>query len=250
MKNFNFAIILPCTINPGNMPNVVRKDIKIRLKDYIKSFNFLINNKKIKKIILIENSGYDLNFFKKQAKFIQNKEIEIISTNSNNSFDKKLGKGYGEFLCLDEVFKKSYIAKNTNYFIKITGRYIIENFNQILEDIILNNSDIYINLSNNLKYAHGAIYGGSKNFFLNYVIPETEKSSDIINNYNENKLADATLKAVADGLTLSKIPVYPNIIGYIGTNGKEHKNNFFKRFKLFFFRKFKIYFFNHKKYKK
>lgn len=248
MYNFNFAIILPCTINPNEMPNVARYDVETRLNDYKKSFNFWIENKNINKIILIENSGYDLSFFNKIAKKFPNKKIEIISSNSNNSFNKKLGKGYGEYLCLKEVFENSKIVKNTDYFIKITGRYIIKNFNSILKDMISNNADIYLNLSNNLKYSDSVIYGGNKKFFENYVIPEKEKTTDEINNLSENKIANATLKAVSDGLTLSKIPIYADKEGFIGTNGKKLRQNTLKKIKLYFFRKIKNYFFSHRKY--
>ena len=248
MNNFDFAIILPCTINPCDMPNVVRYDVETRLNDYKKSFNFLIENKNINKIILIENSGYDLSFFNKIAKKFPNKKIEIISSNSNKSFNKKLGKGYGEYLCLKEVFENSKIVKNTDYFIKITGRYIIKNFNSILKDMISNNADIYLNLSNNLKYSDSVIYGGNKKFFENYVIPEKEKTTDEINNLSENKIANATLKAVSDGLTLSKIPIYADKEGFIGTNGKKLRQNTLKKIKLYFFRKIKNYFFSHRKY--
>ena len=248
MYNFDFAIILPCTINPCDMPNVARYDAETRLNDYKKSFNFWIENKNINKIILIENSGYDLSFFNKIAKKFPNKKIEIISSNSNNSFNKKLGKGYGEYLCLKEVFENSKIVKNTDYFIKITGRYIIKNFNSILKDMISNNADIYLNLSNNLKYSDSVIYGGNKKFFENYVIPEKEKTTDEINNLSENKIANATLKAVLDGLTLSKIPIYADKEGFIGTNGKKLRQNTLKKIKLYFFRKIKNYFFSHRKY--
>ena len=49
-------------------------------------------------------------------------------------------------------------------------------------------------------------------------------------------------------MSLSKTPLYADIEGFIGTNGKQYKQNVFKKIKLFFFRKLKIYFFNHKKY--
>ena len=248
MNNFDFAIILTCTINPGKMPNLVRKNIETRLEDYKKSFNFWINNKYVKKIIFIENSGYDLTFFKNLAKSNQNKEIEILSTDSNNFLDKKRGTGLGEHTCLKEIFDLSTISKKTNYFIGVTGRHCVKNFNTLLKDIISNKTDIYINLSDNLKFSDTNIYGGSKKFFLEYVIPETKKSSDIENYYFENQVANATLKATSDGLTLSKTPVYPDIEGYIGTNGKKYKQNIFKKIKLFFFRKLKIYFFKHRKY--
>ena len=49
----DFSLILTCTINPGDMPNLVRSDIEKRLEDYKKSFNFWSNNNYIKKLIII-----------------------------------------------------------------------------------------------------------------------------------------------------------------------------------------------------
>jgi len=248
MKNFDFSIILTCTINPIQMPNLVRSNPEIRFQDYKKSFNFWVNNTFVNKIILIENSNYDLSYFNKIAKDIKNKEIEIISSNSNNRYDKSLGKGYGQYLCLKEVFDQSQIAKTTKYFVDVTGRHCIKNFKAIIEDIIKNESDIYVNITDNLKFADANIYGGTKNFFINYLLPETKKTNDSQNNIFENCVASATLKAVSDGMNLSKTPIYADIEGFIGTNGKKYKQNIIKKIKLFFFRKLKIYFFNHKKY--
>ena len=39
MNQFDFALILTCTINPIDIPNLVRKNYEIRLEDYKKSFN-------------------------------------------------------------------------------------------------------------------------------------------------------------------------------------------------------------------
>jgi len=248
MKNFDFSIILTCTINPIQMPNLARSNPEIRFQDYKKSFNFWVNNTFVNKIILIENSNYDLSYFNKIAKDIKNKEIEIISSNSNNRYDKSLGKGYGQYLCLKEVFDQSQIAKTTKYFVDVTGRHCIKNFKAIIEDIIKNESDIYVNITDNLKFADANIYGGTKKFFINYLLPETKKTNDSQNNIFENCVASATLKAVSDGMNLSKTPIYADIEGFIGTNGKKYKQNIIKKIKLFFFRKLKIYFFNHKKY--
>jgi hypothetical protein len=248
MKNFDFSIILTCTINPIQMPNLARSNPEIRFQDYKKSFNFWVNNTFVNKIILIENSNYDLSYFNKIAKDIKNKEIEIISSNSNNRYDKSLGKGYGQYLCLKEVFDQSQIAKTTKYFVDVTGRHCIKNFKAIIEDIIKNESDIYVNITDNLKFADANIYGGTKKFFINYLLPETKKTNDSQNKIFENCVASATLKAISDGMNLSKTPIYADIEGFIGTNGKKYKQNIIKKIKLFFFRKLKIYFFNHKKY--
>ena len=80
------------------------------------------------------------------------------------------------------------------------------------------------------------------------MIPETAKTNDSINKIYENCVANATLKAVSEGMSLSKTPIYADIDGYIGTNGKQYKQNFLKKIKLFFFRKLKTYFIQHKKY--
>ena len=248
MKSFDFSIILTCTVNPIQMPNLVRSNPEIRFQDYKKSFNFWVNNAFVNKIILIENSNFDLSYFNEVAEDIKNKEIEIISSNSNNEYDKSLGKGYGQYLCLKEIFDQSQIAKTTKYFIDVTGRHCIKNFKAIIEDIIKNESDIYVNITDNLKFADANIYGGTKNFFINYLLPETKKTNDSQNKIFENCVASATLKAVSDGMSLSKTPIYADIEGFIGTNGKKYKQSIIKKIKLFFFRKFKIYFFNHKKY--
>lgn len=248
MKSFDFSIILTCTVNPIQMPNLVRSNPEIRFQDYKKSFNFWVNNAFVNKIILLENSNFDLSYFNEVAEDIKNKEIEIISSNSNNEYDKSLGKGYGQYLCLKEIFDQSQIAKTTKYFIDITGRHCVKNFKAIIKDIIKNESDIYVNITDNLKFADANIYGGTKNFFINYLLPETKKTNDSQNKIFENCVASATLKAISDGMNLSKTPIYADIEGFIGTNGKKYKQSIIKKIKLFFFRKLKIYFFNHKKY--
>jgi hypothetical protein len=98
------------------------------LQDYKKSFNFWISNSNIKKIIFIENSGYDLEVLLYETAKNSKKEIEIISNKLNETYDKNLGKGYGQYLCLKEVFDKSTIAKKTNYFIDVTGRHCVKKF--------------------------------------------------------------------------------------------------------------------------
>ena len=79
-------------------------------------------------------------------------------------------------------------------------------------------------------------------------MPETSKTNDSLGNIFEKCAAKAVLKGVSNDLKLSDIPIYPQINGFIGTNGKKYKQNFIKKTKLFFFRKLKQYFFAHKKY--
>ena len=82
MKNFDFCLILTCTIKPINMPNLVRHDPQIRLDDYKKSFRFWANNQYVNKIVMIENSNSDLSYFKNISKDLGPRTAIIDSSNA------------------------------------------------------------------------------------------------------------------------------------------------------------------------
>ncbi len=247
-KNFNCAIILTACIKPINMPFLERTSEADRLNDYKETFNKWCKNELIDKIIFIENSGYDLSFFKEEAKKFPNKKIEIISTNLNNTFEKKLGKGYGEYLCLKEVFDNSEISKDTEFFIKVTGRYYIKNYKIFFNKFKEKNSDIYACIKSNLTYADSHVFGGSKLFFLDYVISSASLVNDSSGVFMEHCLAKATLRAVNNNLSFNHFSIYPDIDGIIGTNNKKIKNNLIKKIKLFLLGNVKNYLLSHKKY--
>jgi hypothetical protein len=230
---------MTATIDPKGIKYLVRNNINQRLDDYKKTFLNILNNYNINKIIFIENSGFDVNVFKKYAKQHPNKNIEIISSKVNNYFPREYGKGFGEYLCFKEIVKKSVLFKKCKYFIKTTGRYYIKNFNKIYSEIRQSNNDIYINLQNNFTYAECSIFGGSKNFIQKYILEEIRKTNDSKNIIYEKGVANATLKAISDGLLPSFSSIPPQIQGYIGTNGKKFRMNVFKNFRNLIFRKFK-----------
>jgi hypothetical protein len=247
-KKFNLSIILTACIKPINMPFLERTSEIDRLDDYKKTFVRWCQNKFADKIIFIENSGYDLSFFHETSKNFPNKTIEIISSNLNNTFEKSLGKGYGEYLCLKEIFKNSKIVNNTDYYFKITGRYYVKNFNKIFEEFRKTKSDIYVCIKNNLTYADSHVFGGSKIFFLKYVIPIASKINDSNGVFMEHCVAKATLLGINDKLKFNHFSIYPDIYGTIGTNNKKIKTNLIKRIKLFFYGKMKNYVLSNKKY--
>ena len=184
-----------------------------------KSFNFWANHfcyLNINKIIFIENSNYDIDYFKNFAKN-KNKQIEFFSNDLNNSFNKNLGKLFGQYLCfLRKFFEKSSLVKETNYFFNVTGRHIITNFDEVYNDMFLKKNDIYINLSDNLKFCNTTSFGASKKFITDYFLPypsRLKKTSDLDDLILERNMSRAVLKAVADGLILSNVPVYSHLKG-------------------------------------
>ena len=94
-----------------------------------------------------------------------------------------------------------------------------------MNDMILEKNDIYINLTDNLKFCNTTSFGASKKFITDYFLPEAKKTSDLDDLILERNMSRAVLKAVADGLILSNVPVYSHLRGFIGTNGKELKFN-------------------------
>ena len=94
MKQSNITLILTSTIDPRGTHFLKRNKVEDRLNDYKKSFSFWCNRKEINKIIFIENSGFDLSYFNNYAKNINDKKIEIISSNINDSYDKKMVEDY------------------------------------------------------------------------------------------------------------------------------------------------------------
>ena len=73
-----------------------------------------------------------------------------------------------------------------------------------------------------------------KIFSINYVVPETSKTDDSKYNIFEHCVAKAVLKAVSNGYSLSKTPIYPIIDGYMALMVKSINKIFSKKLNYFF----------------
>jgi len=242
------CIIITATIDPKGMVFTKRNSPEDRLNDYKKVFKEFCNQQEVSNLIFIENSGYSLDYFQNEKKKYSNKKIEIMSSKVNNEFSRELGKGFGEHLSLKEVFEKSNSLKDCDYFIKCTGRYHLLNFSNIYKSIKKETLTINGYLRDNLKYFDTSVFCGSKDFFVNYVIPETMNVNDSNNIFIENCAAKALFKAMADGYSFNQIKDLPIIDGYIGTNNKKFRYNMIRRIKIKILGKLKNYLISHKKY--
>ena len=124
----------------------------------------------------------------------------------------------------------------------------ITNLESIYNELVNKNPDIYVILKNNLRFVDTFFFGGSKKFFLDYVLPFSEKINDTKGIYIEHCVAKAVLNGINDNLRFKYQSVYPFAEGYIGTNNKKIKNNIFKKIKMNLLGKLKNYLINHKKY--
>jgi|TARA_B100001093_G_C26783511_1_gene995659 hypothetical protein len=243
-----FCLILTATIDPKGMTFLARSNVQDRYKDYFKAFNSWCLDTNINDIIFLENSGFDLESFINIKKQFPEKKIEIISSQVNNDFPRELGKGYGEYLSLNEIFKNSKIINNYDFIIAVSGRHYVKNMKSIIKEVEDDQKDIKVCLKDNLSFADTNLYAGSFKFFKEILLDHVKNTNDTKGIYFEHCVAKATLTAINKGYLFSQLSVYPDIYGYIGTNNKLLNYNIIKKFKLFLFGKIKKYFFSHKKY--
>lgn len=156
----SFIILFTSTISPGDYNFVGRKDVDCRLKDYLKAFNFYFDLGF--KIFWIDNSGYDLSFL---DTFSNVSYFSFLSTESYK------GKGHGELEIMSKAFSSYENINDETIVIKISGRYIIEN----LEDLVSQFKDLenfhYCNFSRNFYWTDTRLLVLNRSFFYNFFQP-------------------------------------------------------------------------------
>ena len=89
-------------------------------------------------IIFLENSGVSLKHWEQE--FGETLDLEILQFNpkdkeSFDGFDNSKGKGYNEYLMIKKGLLTSEKMKECTYFLKITGRYAMENILGVIKEI-------------------------------------------------------------------------------------------------------------------
>jgi len=220
------CLILTCTINVNNITHMERSNTSLRYEDYKIAFLKWLKNPKVKKIIFVENSNYDLLEFKQMASAFQaEKSIEFISYDGQN-FPRELGKGHGEAQALEHLVKESSLFLINEKFIKVNGRYYVPNISNFIDFFSESDAHVMANLSQNLTWSDSRLFGATGKFISEYLIPETRKTNDSIGLYFEHLLASAIHKAIADSLKWVLPPCLLYIDGISGTSGKHYKQNF------------------------
>ncbi len=138
----NIVILLTTTVNVENYISWLKQKNKEDRKNmYMNIINLWLTKTKFK-IVVVENSGYKFD--------IENTNLEQITFISpKKKLKKKLrkenqikSKGQHEMYSLNYACKNSEFIKNSDYVIKITGRYFIPKLERILNNKINKNIQI------------------------------------------------------------------------------------------------------------
>ncbi len=133
------SLLLTACVNPNGMSFTALQNKEERKQQYKNALSFYLAET-IAPIIFIENTGID--FSSEYEEWIKKGRLEYITFDGNN-YSRSLGKGYGEALIINEAIKRSRFLQESKYVIKITGRLIIKNINQILSSPWLRFNNVF-----------------------------------------------------------------------------------------------------------
>lgn len=228
MNETEVCIVLTCTIDIRGVAFTERSDTDIRLADYQIALRQWLKNGYVRRIILVENSGYNLDTLKKiVAEDNVDKQVEFLSFDGQN-FPRHLGKGYGESQALAYLADNSVLLGEANRFVKVNGRYYVPNINKYIEKM-KSDVEVMTDLSGFLSFSDSRVFGGSAKFIKSYLCPEGDKVNDSHGFFLEHALARATLRAIADGMKWAPMPCTPVIDGISGTKNISFKKSWVRR---------------------
>jgi len=138
------TIILTSTVNVNpNKSWVYQSNKNERIEIYLKSILQWLTKTNFN-VILVENSGYSFEELDLEKKIYQDR-FDIITFNENEINENtylNLSKGNSELFSINYAFRNSkLINEKTNFIIKITARYFIEELEDFLKEYDLNNYD-------------------------------------------------------------------------------------------------------------
>lgn len=163
------TLLLTACVNPYGMSFTALQNPIIRKEQYICALLYYLKNTELP-IVFVENTNSDFsNLFQN---YIDNGRLEYLTFMGNN-YPKSLGKGYGEAEIITYGLKNSLLIRETNYLIKITGRLIVRNINEIANNPILRLSSRCIRFS----------FMSDKSVFSMCIVAPVRWISDCISKY-------------------------------------------------------------------
>lgn len=222
-----FGILLTSTVQPNITVFSRRNNPLERERDYCEVVRTLV--KTDYPIVFCDNSNYPL----KNIKEILNSrspETYEVHQFDGSTFPVFLGKGYGELQIIKYALDHSKILKECDFVVKITGRYVVQNLEHILDSVRAGNFDsvnVIADYRNQSRYTYSGFFIARPIFFTKYLFPLQSFINDSEGKHFETALHQAIQKSIREGNDASLFPEKPSISGYSGTwNVKMAKGNY------------------------
>ncbi len=207
-----YTILLTACINPDGMSFTKISDKNIRMDQYRKALDFYLANTSFP-IIFAENSNIDISQY--YTKHINNDRLEILTFSGNDN--KERGKGYGEANIIEYAINNSKILDKETMIVKITGRLIVENINEVItKKFPLQDKECVIcSFNSDFTFPDSRIII-SPISFLRHLIEDKEEINDSNGVFFEHILAR---HIIHDHTHYTPFWIEPNIKGISGTTG-------------------------------
>ena len=234
-----FTILLTGAINIKHTPFAKSVPKKIRLNEYINSISYMLKKHQNFNFVYVDSSNYNLK--SKNPEFSKFSNFESLSCSAQNIVQKK-GKGAGELLSIDYALDNSVFLQNSNYIMKLNGKYKLVNLEKIIKKINFENKNsiIYGEFKSFNSWFDSRCFLAKKDIFKELTTYEID---DFKGRYFEHVLASLVNYHLSKNISEWRMfQKKPKFIGTSGWDGKNLKSNILKSFMidLYYFLKFKI----------
>jgi hypothetical protein len=213
------VVLLTATINPGNVPYLVRRDPLVRSEDYKSALRSWLADPLPCPIVFCENSGYDLTAVESLCGG-HDKRIEFLSLREDAATFPR-GKGYGEVGIVGYALKESSLLRNARRVLKVSGRVYVPNASALVASMDrLPAVDVFCDLRRNLTWGNSRVFCASKDVLTNHLVPRRCLIDDSRGLFLEHALARAVHGVMAEGGRWSHLPVAPVVTGISGTSNR------------------------------
>ncbi|MFN0047756.1 MAG: hypothetical protein ACKVOU_01385 [Cytophagales bacterium] len=239
------VILLTATVDPNGMIYTKLNNPHVREQQYIKAILRWEKISKIVPIVFIENSGYEVNLFRSKLKNSENPNFYFVGFNGND-YDRNLGKGYGELLCIEHGLKMCKLISPNSIVIKATGRYFVRNILSYVDYVNSNlQFDLFIDFNKNLTYSDSRIFAFKHDFFHNFLFKYINVICDKSGIIFENVLSKAALEYILENKKICILNDHPRISGKSGTFNENYHDSLISWLPRDIRQKIKKYFFGY-----
>ena len=216
----DIILLMTACINPINSyDTLVIKSIDERLQQYLEALHFYIEDTSIQNIVFCDNSNYMTT---------QKAKMQNIAKQKGKSFEwltyegtaktALYGKGYGEGEIIEWALKHSKILKSNDYFLKVTGRLIVSNIDDIIKHMDIRKNYFIGDMYNSYKGIDTRFFGCTNMFYKEVLLDAYKTCND-----KKGKIIEKEFYSILyHNYKIYGFKCYPSIIGCSAGSGADY----------------------------
>lgn len=216
-------LILTSCIAPPKQDFLKLCDHEVRYNQTLECIKYFLNSKTFKRIVLCDGSGFEIKDQElENISITSNTELELLTFKQDFQKVKDLGKGYGEGQIMDYILENSRLFKSSSFFIKVTGRLVVENIKPLVDK--LNSSNTYFNIypSKYLGCVDTRVYAMPTSLYVGKFRACYKSVNDAQRHSYEFCFTDVINE---NRIKIHYFPEVPRISGISGTNNKPYRQD-------------------------